>query len=135
MSKPATQVIAVAVIIHEDRVVVGIRQAHQSLAGKSEFPGGKVEPGETIEQALSRETLEETGLQIVPVQSLLTEHHTYEHARVSLHFWKCSLATPAEVERPIENPFQWKPINSLKEDQFPEGNRALLELLLSEFAT
>ena len=57
--------IAVAVVTHGDRVLVGRRAANaEHAAGLHEFPGGKVEPGESPSAAAVRETLEEAGLSI-----------------------------------------------------------------------
>ena len=54
MSKPLVQV-AIAILLHQGKVLVGWRQAEQHQGNKHEFPGGKVEAGETPEQACRRE--------------------------------------------------------------------------------
>ena len=61
-SYPLLIVVAVALIAEDGRILVQQRAPHRSMAGLWEFPGGKVEPGETPEQALVRETEEELGI-------------------------------------------------------------------------
>ena len=61
--KPITP-IAVGLIWHEGRLVVGRRSAEQTLGGYDEFPGGKCEPGEEPSSAVIRECFEETGLRV-----------------------------------------------------------------------
>jgi 8-oxo-dGTP diphosphatase len=62
--KPIVLVAAVALIDADNRVLIAERPAGKSMAGLWEFPGGKVEPGETPEQALVREIREELGIEV-----------------------------------------------------------------------
>ena len=58
----ATVDVAIAILLHKSKVLVGWRQANQHQGNKHEFPGGKVELGETPEQACRREIFEEVGI-------------------------------------------------------------------------
>jgi 8-oxo-dGTP diphosphatase len=81
--------VAVGVLIDaEGRFLLTSRPAGKVYAGYWEFPGGKVEPGESIAQALSRELHEELGIHIGAAQPWREEIVDYEHARVRLHFCK-----------------------------------------------
>jgi 8-oxo-dGTP diphosphatase len=81
--------VAVGVLIASDgRFLLTSRPADKVYAGHWEFPGGKVEPGETIEQALRRELHEELGVTIGAVQPWHVTLHDYPHALVRLHFCK-----------------------------------------------
>ena len=81
--------VAVGVLIDaQGRFLLTSRPVGKVYAGHWEFPGGKVEPGETVEQALRRELHEELGITIGPVEPWQVELMDYPHARVRLHFCK-----------------------------------------------
>jgi 8-oxo-dGTP diphosphatase len=73
---------------HEGRFLLTSRPAGKVYAGYWEFPGGKLEAGETVEHALRRELHEELGITIGHAQPWHVETMDYEHARVRLHFCK-----------------------------------------------
>jgi 8-oxo-dGTP diphosphatase len=64
------------------------RPEGKAYAGYWEFPGGKVEPGETHLQAIKREILEELGIEILDASPWMIRRHVYEHASVELHFFR-----------------------------------------------
>lgn len=79
--------VAVGVLIRADRaVLLADRPAGKPYAGYWEFPGGKVEPGETVPAALARELREELGVAIGPSMPWVTFEFDYPHAYVRLHF-------------------------------------------------
>ncbi|HKW83734.1 MAG TPA: NUDIX domain-containing protein [Burkholderiaceae bacterium] len=81
--------VAVGVLIDRDgRFLLTSRPQGKVYAGYWEFPGGKLEAGETVEAALKRELHEEIGIEIGGVQPWRVEIVDYEHARVRLHFCK-----------------------------------------------
>ncbi|WP_372529042.1 NUDIX domain-containing protein [Piscinibacter sp.] len=81
--------VAVGVLIDgSGRFLLTSRPEGKVYAGHWEFPGGKLEAGETVEQALRRELHEELGITIGAVQPWKTELMDYPHARVRLHFCK-----------------------------------------------
>mgnify|MGYP003551465891 CR=1 FL=1 len=81
--------VAVGVLIDADgRFLLTSRPEGKVYAGYWEFPGGKLEAGETVEQALRRELHEELGITIVAAQPWQVEIVDYAHARVRLHFCK-----------------------------------------------
>jgi 8-oxo-dGTP diphosphatase len=81
--------VAVGVLIDaEGRFLLTSRPAGKVYAGHWEFPGGKLEAGESVEQALRRELVEELGIEIGAVEPWKTELIDYPHARVRLHFCK-----------------------------------------------
>ena len=81
--------VAVGVLIDpEGRFLLTSRPVGKVFAGYWEFPGGKLEAGETVEQALKRELHEELGIHIVAAHPWKIELMDYPHARVRLHFCK-----------------------------------------------
>jgi 8-oxo-dGTP diphosphatase len=81
--------VAVGVLIDADgRFLLTSRPAGKVFAGHWEFPGGKVEPGETVEAALARELHEELGIAIDGAERWHEQLFDYPHALVRLHFCK-----------------------------------------------
>jgi 8-oxo-dGTP diphosphatase len=81
--------VAVGVLIDsQGNFLLTSRPEGKVYAGYWEFPGGKVEPGETVEEALRRELHEEIGITIGAVHPWKIEMHDYPHALVRLHFCK-----------------------------------------------
>jgi len=79
--------VAVAVLIRSDgAALLGRRPESKVYAGYWEFPGGKVEPGEPVRDALAREIREELGVEIVRAHPWITRVFVYPHATVRLHF-------------------------------------------------
>jgi 8-oxo-dGTP diphosphatase len=68
-------------------VLLGQRPEGKPYAGYWEFPGGKVDPGETILAALKREFMEELGMEVLSADEWCGVEHVYEHAHVRLHFF------------------------------------------------
>jgi 8-oxo-dGTP diphosphatase len=87
----APVVVAAAVIIREGRVLLTRRAEGQHLAGLWEFPGGKLEQGESPEEALARECREECGIEIAVSEILEVTHHRYPEKEVLLLFYRCEL--------------------------------------------
>lgn len=88
------------------------RPAGKSMAGKWEFPGGKIEAGETPAQALQRELREELGLELRHARQLMKLAHDYPERRVRLDVWRVTAYTG--VPKPLENqPLAWVPAGEL----------------------
>src|SRR5688500_18018409 len=97
--------IAIAVVEHDGQFLIGQRPEGVPLAGLWEFPGGKIQSGETPEAAAVRECLEETGLAVEPLSRYPEHVQSYDHDRVRLYFIACRLA---DVVKNLPNPpFRW----------------------------
>lgn len=81
--------VAVGVLLRADgAMLLSTRPPGKAYEGYWEFPGGKIETGETVEQALRRELIEELGVTIGPAQVWKVTEHDYPHALVRLHWCK-----------------------------------------------
>lgn len=134
MNSRKTNRIGIAVVEFQRQFLIGVRPADTSLAGFHEFPGGKCQTEESAEACAVRECHEETGLEVVALNELLYEEHSYAHADVQLHFWLCRPAQdlPDLADRDLKG-FCWYSAESLSELQFPEANARLIELLVSTY--
>jgi 8-oxo-dGTP diphosphatase len=108
MAERTPQDVAVGVLIRPDGAfLVTSRPAGKVYAGHWEFPGGKVEPGETVEQALARELHEELGITIAGAERWRVQMFDYPHALVRLHFCKV-LAWSGEFEMREGQAMAWQ---------------------------
>ena len=84
---PPIRVVAAALFDAEHRVLIAERPAGRHMAGRWEFPGGKVSAGESDAAALARELKEELGIEMLAGRPLLESSHRYEDRHVDLSMW------------------------------------------------
>jgi len=86
-ARPTIYVVAAALYDSQGRVLIAERPRGKHLAGRWEFPGGKIDAGESEEEALARELAEELGVALRSARALLHVCHDYDDRRVEISLW------------------------------------------------
>jgi len=130
------QHVAVALVRNpEGRILIAKRPEHLHQGGLWEFPGGKLESGEGIEQALIREIQEEIGITISPERPLIEIRHDYGDKKVRLDVWLSGIDAKqaqqfAQCEQGREGQLiRWVSPDTLSAHPFPEANKPILSAL------
>ncbi|HUI81258.1 MAG TPA: (deoxy)nucleoside triphosphate pyrophosphohydrolase [Bryobacteraceae bacterium] len=116
------QVVA-AILEHEGKVLIGQRQPEQSHALKWEFPGGKVEAGETPEQAVARELEEELGIRSAAGPEITRYEYQYPGKDPILLVFFRIVSHIGEPRNLVFHDMRWVPIGELASFDFVEGDR------------
>ena len=122
-----TVVVTAAVVERDGRLLVTRRLKGSHLEGYWEFPGGKCEPGETLEASLVRELREELGVEAVVGEKILATSHAYPERRVELHFFSVSLS--GEPVPQLGQEMQWIVREELGSLTLPPADDELVALL------
>jgi len=125
----ASKQIGVAVIRDDrDLILIDRRLDKVLLGGFWEFPGGKIEGNETVQECIKREVLEEIGIEIAVDSHLITIDHTYSHFRVNLQVYNCRYLSGEA--RAIEcEEIRWVTIQELDNYTFPAANQEIIRAL------
>lgn len=122
--------VAVAVIIDDaHRVLITRRALTISHGGYWEFPGGKLEPGESATQALIREIREEVELDIFYPQFIGEIEHTYGEKDVHLLVFMINQFTGTARCCEEQMDLSWTTFDELKNYKFPEANHRIIEMI------
>jgi A/G-specific adenine glycosylase len=126
--------IGVAVIWNDQgQILIDRRRQEGLLGGLWEFPGGKMEPGETVEACIQREILEELGIEIAVGDRLVTVEHTYSHFRVTLNVHHCRYLSGEP--QPMEcDEIRWVTLEEMDSYPFPNANVRIIEALRQELS-
>jgi 8-oxo-dGTP diphosphatase len=118
--------VVAAVIRQGDRILITRRCPRGERAGQWEFPGGKVEPGETEPSALRREIREELGCEVGVGPLVLRHRHRYPDLEVELAFYDCALPPGAEPRCLSAVEMEWAQESQLEGYDFCEADRPVL---------
>jgi len=123
---PALRFVAAALIVRDGLVLIGQRRADQPMALLWEFPGGKIEPGESAQQALERELAEELNIQAHIGQQITRIRHNYRHGgAVDLQFFAVREFT-GEIDNKIYQQVRWVKLDELPGYDFLAADRGLV---------
>ncbi|WP_095154687.1 Nudix family hydrolase [Pseudomonas sp. Irchel 3E13] len=118
--------VAAAVIRGADgQILIARRDKTQHQGGLWEFPGGKVEDGETVDAALARELREELSIEVTAARPLIKIKHDYPDKQILLDVWDVSGFT-GEPHGAEGQPLAWVSPKDLAQYEFPEANRPIV---------
>ena len=128
MKKQLRVMVVAAVIEKHGRVLIAQRRKDGRLGGEWEFPGGKVEPDETPEQALRRELHEELGIEAEIGEFFCSSRYDYTHLPVELHAYRIKDFS-GEIVPHVHDQVLWVLPQDLYRYDFPEANREIMSRL------
>lgn len=121
--------VVAAVIERDDAFLLTLRPDGTHLAGRWEFPGGKVHDAETHAEALRREIFEELDAVATVGELIHTVTHAYPEKTVALHFYRCDLI--GEAKPMMGQEMRWVSRRELAALPFPDADRDLVESLIA----
>ena len=125
-----TIVVTAAVIERDGRLLVTRRLKGTHLEDYWEFPGGKCDPGESLEACLVRELWEELAVDAIIGEELLATSHAYPERLVELHFFDATVL--GEPEPQLGQEMQWIARDDLRSLRLPPADDELVALLLRD---
>jgi len=123
--------VTAAVIRNRGKILITQRPEKGLLGGLWEFPGGKKEPQETLEQCLKREIQEELNIDIKVGQCFIQVRHAYTHFRITLHCFFCRKLKGRILPLGVKD-FRWVYPEELNRFPFPRADQKVIEYLMKE---
>ena len=122
--------VAAALVFRGGRLLIARRPTGKLLEGLWEFPGGKLEPGETCRDCLQRELREELGIEVGVGPRIAIVEHDYPWTTVRIHFHRCFLVSGKP--EPLEcSEVEWVDAGMFEGREFPPADVPVLNLLRS----
>ena len=118
-----------AIIINKKRILIGKRKDEDIGGGKWEFPGGKIEIGETISKALKRELYEELGISAKIGKELMNYEHMFKTTIYNITFMEI-IDYEGEICNNAHSEIKWVKFSNLLEYDFISGDDRFIQSLL-----
>jgi 8-oxo-dGTP diphosphatase len=125
--------VAAAVIEKDGKILIARRKQKDPLGGKWEFPGGKLESGETPEECLKRELREELGIETRVGEYFCSSRFVYRHIAIELLAYRASYVS-GEITLHEHERIEWILPEELKDYDFSEADKPVVRKLTEGFA-
>lgn len=133
MNPKQTIRVVAAQIERDGKYLITQRKPTSSLPLLWEFPGGRVEPGETDQAALARELAEGMAIDVEVGPAAVAVTHEYDSYVIDFRVFRCTLRTPPSSIRTIGvHDFRWVAPGELDDYEFPGADQASVDALLAE---
>ncbi len=123
------RVIAVGVISRRGKILIQQRLNEGLLGGLWEFPGGKVEAGESLAHCVARECREELGIDVRVGVKIISVDHAFSHFSITLHAFRCEYVS-GRVKISSAQKYKWVAPRELEQYAFPAANKKIIAALL-----
>jgi len=124
---PHYQVTA-GLIQNNGKILITQRQLNDTFGGFWEFPGGKQQAGETLEQCLTREIAEELNLQIRADKKVMSVTHRYDAMVITLHVFWCTVLHGSPETSGVQD-WRWVDLAAIEQYDFTEADKRVIEKL------
>ncbi len=138
LSPTPHKIIGVGVIWHQDfgsqqqlenrEILIARRLKSGEMGGLWEFPGGKIEPNETVEECVKREIKEELGIEVAVGDRIISIAHDYNTFKVTLFVHNCHYLS-GEPQNLESEEIKWVKIKELDRYTFPQANIKIIDML------
>lgn len=126
--------VAAGVIRKNGKTLICSRPKHTASGGFFEFPGGKCEPGETLEKCIVRELKEELGINCIALDRIHVLEHDYPEKQVRVHFLRCMICSGSPEARPLDGQeIKWVATEMLEQENFLPADLPLARLLADSY--
>ncbi|HHP7230966.1 MAG TPA: 8-oxo-dGTP diphosphatase MutT [Xenococcaceae cyanobacterium] len=129
LSASPHKIIGVGVIRnHRAEILIDRRRQSGEMGGLWEFPGGKIEPNETVEECIRREIKEELGIEVAVGDRLVTIDHNYTTFNLTLFVHHCQYLSgePQTIEC---DEVRWVTLEEIEQYTFPQANTKIIDML------